>query len=418
MSPFYVLIGLVILLLGVGLWGWKRFNIRSPRTLEFILFGVALLLSGSMIGMWLVACENVPLSYFSTGQYAPSASRDVETHGRDPHFVRVFFATNRRVEKAEPQDKSLPFGFGRSPDLVFGSSVVEVPKTHSLGNVERPNYTLLESRIMTWSENEKEQFILKELNVMTKDEFLHSIKSAGPSSALIFVHGFNNSFDDALFKVAQITYDSQYAGVPIAFSWPSKGDGILGYDYDRDSASYSLGAFQQLLYAIQHGAGVSKIHIVAHSMGNQIVTQALAQAVRNGVRLKISEVIFAAPDVDNDIFIQLSREIKPIAKGFTLYASSADWALKASQAKASGLRAGELFNGEPLVLRGVESIDVSALGQMFDLNHDTYSSNRSVIGDISRIMSGSTRPPNVRSIEIRPVPDLVGVEPRFWRFSP
>ena len=90
----------------------------------------------------------------------------------------------------------------------------------------------------------------------------------------------------------------------------------------------------------------------------------------------------------------------------------------ASHVKAEGPRAGEVFAAGPLVLPGVDSINATALGEdMFALNHDVYSSARSAIGDISRIIATSIRPPNVRSTEIRPVPEGSD-HPRYWRFPP
>jgi hypothetical protein len=110
--------------------------------------------------------------------------------------------------------------------------------------------------------------------------------------------------------------------------------------------------------------------------------------------------------------------VQNVVKGITLYASAADKALKASHVKAEGPRAGEVFAAGPLALPGVDSINATALGEdMFALNHDVYSSARSAIGDISRIIATSIRPPNVRSTEIRPVPEGSD-HPRYWRFPP
>jgi len=100
----------------------------------------------------------------------------------------------------------------------------------------------------------------------------------------------------------------------------------------------------------------------------------------------LSELVLAAPDVDKDVFLQAGPALKEIANGITLYASSADKALEASMAKAGGPRAGQLYNGIPLVVSGIESVDVTSLGSdMFALNHGVYAANRSAIGDISRI---------------------------------
>ena len=45
--------------------------------------------------------------------------------------------------------------------------------------------------------------------------------------------------------------------------------------------------------------------MIAHSMGNQIVVDALAHAQDAGLNLKLSELIMAAPDVDSDVFKSL-----------------------------------------------------------------------------------------------------------------
>jgi esterase/lipase superfamily enzyme len=193
------------------------------------------------------------------------------------------------------------------------------------------------------------------------------------------VHGFNTNFEDAIFRLAQIAWDAQYHGVLVAFSWPSKGQ-ITDYDYDRESALFSRDAFLQVLDLLQTSGKVSKVYIVAHSMGKQIVVDALAQAIRTGKRISLAEVVFAAPDVDRNIFESLSAHLKDAAKGITLYVSAADKALLTSELKAGGPRAGSIPASGPLVLPGIETIDVTAVGDdMLGINHDVYSS-RSVIG--------------------------------------
>jgi esterase/lipase superfamily enzyme len=104
-------------------------------------------------------------------------------------------------------------------------------------------------------------------------------------------------------------------------SWPSGGE-ITAYDYDSEKCL-------TLSRSIFARRWVSKIYVVTHSMGNQIVTGALAQASKIGVRIALTELVFAAPDVDRDVFVFLSNHLKSVAKGITLYASSADKALLA-----------------------------------------------------------------------------------------
>ena len=63
------------------------------------------------------------------------------------------------------------------------------------------------------------------------------------SQVLVFVHGFNNRFEDAVFRFAQIIHDSRADVAPVLFTWPSKGS-VFAYGYDRESANYSRDALE------------------------------------------------------------------------------------------------------------------------------------------------------------------------------
>ena len=43
---------------------------------------------------------------------------------------------------------------------------------------------------------------------------------------LVLVHGYNNSFEDAIKKAAQVKMDMPWKGLIVAFSWPSYGNAI------------------------------------------------------------------------------------------------------------------------------------------------------------------------------------------------
>jgi esterase/lipase superfamily enzyme len=155
-------------------------------------------------------------------------------------------------------------------------------------------------------------------------------------------------------------------------------------------------------------ATVSKIIVIAHSLGSEVVLGALQQAALSQTALGITELIFAAPDVDRDLYLQRANQIKAAAGAVTLYASSTDLALLASLKKAqSKSRMGFVTNSGPTLVPGIEAIDVSAVGsEMFALNHSTYSTSRAVLDDIGRIISSSAhlKPPQ-RTPTLRSMPD-------------
>ena len=149
---------------------------------------------------------------------------------------------------------------------------------------------------------------------------------------LVFVHGFNTRFGEAVFRLAQIAHDSNLQAVPVLFTWPSRGK-LLAYGYDRESANYSRDALERLLDFLQKDSSVDEIDVLAHSMGNWVTMEALRQmAIRDrAIAPKIKTVMLAAPDVDIDVFRRQIIEIGPKRPAFTLFASRDDGALAASE---------------------------------------------------------------------------------------
>jgi esterase/lipase superfamily enzyme len=236
-------------------------------------------------------------------------------------------------------------------------------------------------------------------------------------TALIFVHGFNTTFKGSVMRFAQIIWDMQFKCTRVLFSWPSAG-GVLNYLYDTNSALDARRWFQKLIQLLRVGAKVETLHVIAHSMGNFVVLDALNELAKAGRLPNLSEIVMAAPDVDVDLYKTLATSIRPLARGMTLYASAHDKALSASRKVAGKPRAGDVFGGGPVLLPAIESIDVSGLGdEMFGLNHNAFAQTRSLIDDIGRLVLSGTRPPDQRSPQIRSVPEGA-ISPDYWRYVP
>ena len=358
-----------------------------------------------------------PTSPAPTPSVAPSPSVN------DPRQVTLLYVTNRiRKADGEATAEVPQFSSERSQDLTFGSAVVRVPENHQHGDVERPKEKwFLCFDLGKEKESVRDHFVLLNLRVFNKEGFLQFIHDSQTSTALLFVHGFNTKFEDALYRLAQITFDTQFKGLPIAFSWPSKEELTLtAYNHDRESAEYSADGLLQTLRLLKTNAHVSQIYIIAHSMGNQIVVNAIDKASQGAERPSLAEIVLAEPDVDWDYFSHLGHLLTDVAKGVTLYASATDTALLAS-IKWNGEtkpRAGFIYKAGPLVLPGIETIDVTALGpDIFSLtfNHDVPMRVPSVLGDISRLLTDGKHPPNLRSTEIRGVPEGSST-PRYWKY--
>jgi esterase/lipase superfamily enzyme len=172
----------------------------------------------------------------------------------------------------------------------------------------------------------------------------------------------------------------------------------------------------QILRLLTEEVGDKRIYIVAHSLGNQILVNALQQASLSKVNLNIAELVLAAPDVDKDVFMKKASGIKSVAKNMTMYVSSADKALLASNKKAWGTRVGYVTSNGPHLVEGIETIDVTSVGDdMFGLDHGTYSANRAVLDDLGRLISSTSHLlPGERTPTLRFMPNKEHV--KYWLY--
>jgi esterase/lipase superfamily enzyme len=323
----------------------------------------------------------------------------------------VYFATNRRING--PLLELSAFTHGRD-ELTYGVTYVSVPKNHLIGDVKRPQFNYLRWRYEP--ENNEDHFRIRSLESLDRDKFVERLKSAA-DTVLLFIHGYHVSFQDAAYKAAQIAYDANFGGSVLVFSWPSAGE-LAKYDYDRESADFSGGDLLLVLRILTEEIGDKQIYVVAHSLGNQVLVNALQQAALSKVSLNINELVLAAPDVDKDVFKKKASEIKSVAKNLTLYASSADKALLASNKKAWGTRMGYIDAAGPNLVDGIETIDITAVGDdMFGLNHGTYSSSRAVLDDLGRLVKSKVHQrPDERTPTLKFIPDKENV--KYWLYPP
>ena len=196
---------------------------------------------------------------------------------------------------------------------------------------------------------------------------------AGPSrEALVFVHGYNTRFDESVVRFAQIVDDTGFKGVPILFSWPSRGE-VSDYGYDKDSANYSRDTLEGVLAMLARERSISGIDVIGHSMGGWLTMETLRSlAVANDqITLnRINKVVLAAPDVDMDVFRTQVARLGPLAKRMTVYVSSDDYALRmSSRLFGDKVRAGDNTDKAQFAALGVASEDISKLPGGIGKNH-------------------------------------------------
>lgn len=339
--------------------------------------------------------------------------------------VGVYFGTDRQRNDSEQNGvMRVAFGADRGRKLSLGRADVTIPReAHDPGVVERPwQITVIGITIYREKEDPKKHFTIRKIGLMSEDEFFASVNTQLAKSkryeghALVFVHGYNVAFDAALYRTAQITYDLDFDGVPFLYSWPSRGE-FASYENDQNSSEQAERYLESFLNMIVERSNARHINLIAHSMGNKPllrVLQKMQVAAEVQSDLRINQIVLAAPDVDRHVFEDIAQEISAFSKGVTLYASSNDRAMKASRAYAGEVRAGDISEQGPLIVNGVDTIDVSAISMaILALNHSTYAEKSELLKDIGRLMLTGLRPPKQRSPAFQKIETQAGT---YWRF--
>lgn len=303
--------------------------------------------------------------------------------------------------------------YGREKgEMQVGTCRVSIPKTHKAGVLEAPSVLRLE-----FAEVPEQHVMLLEVKSREEQVFFDLLRQRVEQSphqdVLIFIHGYNVTFEDAARRTAQIAHDLKFTGTPVFFSWPSQGD-LLGYVTDRDNSFWASSHLKEFLLKIHQHSGAQSVHLIAHSMGNRAFGAAIeALAAELGERDKIfNQVILAAPDVDATVFQrEIAPKIRNLSRHVTLYASQNDLALKASRAVNGYPRAGDV-GANIVILDGIDTIDVTQVDTSL-LGHAYYGDNTSVISDIYALLR-EARSPDQRNW-LRDISSPVGL---YWYFDP
>ncbi|KAA6474620.1 alpha/beta hydrolase [Agrobacterium sp. ICMP 7243] len=214
--------------------------------------------------------------------------------------------------------------------------------------------------------------------------------------ALVFVHGFNNKYEDSVFRLAQIVHDSGMQATPILFTWPSRAS-LFGYEYDKESTNYSRTAFEQSLRVLAADPNVKDITILAHSMGTWLAMESLRQmGIRDGhVNSKIHNVILASPDIDIQVFAKQYVEMGSPKPKFTIFVSQDDRALAASSlitgrvARLGGIDPTAEPYRTKLEQAGITAIDLTKVKSGDSMNHGKFAESPDIVQLIGqRLMTG------------------------------
>lgn len=303
--------------------------------------------------------------------------------------VRIFYATDRKRDELIASAVYLGDRC-ESETLELGTCDIAIPKNHQVGKLEIEKW-------WSFAFHGKDSFFELLDTSPSENEalFYAQLKACAANSAendiFVFIHGFNVSFEKGALQTAQLAYDLGFKGAPILYSWPAGGN-VINYGGDAESVNWSMPHLKAFLKDIKRRAGVGRINLIAHSMGNRAMARCLKEMSAEGMDedFGLRQIIMAAPDIDLREFLQIAEQINGTAERITLYASAKDKALILSKTLHSGYsRAGEA--GENMVLvDGIDTIDASNVDTSF-LKH-SYFSEKTVVSDICDLIPQGLAP--------------------------
>ena len=298
----------------------------------------------------------------------------------DTRALDVLVVSNRKLKGAAFGCTNDQLGVERDASAHYGVCKINVPKNHSTGLIK-----------LTKDNRQSSHDFFKILNSKNLSEpavFEYLKKSE--RYPLVFVHGFNLRYEDAVLRASQIAYDLKYQGPVVLFSWPAgAGDGFLDekmitrtYDNNLKNAKASVSIFKDFLSQLNFHH--LKVNLVVHSMGHQVVLPALKDFAQQNPHSKIiNELILNAPDFEANEFIDIADMVKSNSKRITIYCSYNDRAMTVSEIYNKNPRFGACAFSEKIDSINVSLVDAPALG----LGHGYYSS-RAILGDVFQVLLG------------------------------
>lgn len=345
--------------------------------------------------------------------YPPSPA--IVHHTEDATTWEVAFVTARALPE-------LGGSQAEEVALIHGLTEVTIPRWRTRGSLKLP------PRDRTVPKSD--ELIRAPARALTSEDFyerLHErLASTAERNVLVFVHGYNVTFDESVCRLAQMAHDMPFSGVVVAFDWESK-HGTLGYFHDSWTAQTRYQDLSALLAGLRRELGEStRIHLLAHSMGNRVALRALlalehSQAVPIGagpvnaphhtlldpqypgwpVRRfgekrppPLGHLVFAAADVAPEVFQEILPQIDTVAQSITLYSSETDFALELSRIVnlkgKHGYRSGDSRAG--VQAARLTTIHLSGVNPADPFGHSYYGSHPGLLSDLAQLLQKNLPP--------------------------
>jgi esterase/lipase superfamily enzyme len=262
------------------------------------------------------------------------------------------------------------FGGDRAESLAYLDLDVAVPPAHNGGKIR-----------LSYKRTDPQRFftVTQRTDHGSGSEFVSALRDRlrdqpkGQRDVMLYVHGYNNSFADGVFRTVQLMHDFDLPGVGVHYSWPSAAH-PLGYAYDRDSVLFARDGLEKLL-RLAGQANPDRIILVGHSLGAMMVMETLRQieiGSPNWAARHLGGVVLVSPDLDIEVFKQQAQRFARLPDPFLIFVSQKDRALQlSSQINGNKTRLGLLEDPTKISDLPVTVVDLSEFARNSDDRHFT-----------------------------------------------
>ena len=275
--------------------------------------------------------------------------------------VDVLYATDRQPVPRD--DGTLAYGSGRSFSLAVGSCVVEIGQdiawdtlvqqsrqaersqelplriralTEQVRLLATPMPFVLHNGLPTVAPAVQEAY--EHAAEQVRQDIRQRLTLTSRKAAYVYIHGYNNTFEDGVLVIAELWHFLGRQGVPILYTWPAgSGGGLRGYTHDRESGEFTIFHLKQFVRLLAATPELEELHLIAHSRGTDVLTSALRElyiethAAGKDFRTvyRIKNVVLAAADLDLEVVSQrLAAEYVGLGtERTTIYVSDVDRAI-------------------------------------------------------------------------------------------
>ena len=339
--------------------------------------------------------------------------------------LQVLYATDR-LPVTDESGKTIGYGSERSTSGALGIAEVEIDNEHPRQDLDfRPPIKMVSTEELVRFPATPYLYTVGEQGRINVDpDIVAELEQAAAQARRVIterlaltprkdvyldVHGVATTFEQTVLSMAEFWHFLGREGVPIVYTWPAGSKELLFYTVDRESGEFTVLHLKQFLRFLAGMPEIERIHITAHSRGNDVVLTALRELIieaRAGgldprEHLKIANLVLIAADMDMQVEMQrvVGEAMGLAVDRVTIYTNSEDKALAAamslfsSQHRLGTLTASDLTERQREFLRRMANLDLIVYkGSGGGLLGHSYYDDPAVSSDVLMVLRYGWRP--------------------------